>query len=342
MQPASYPHPNIREDWLDMVKEDILESYLPIIDPHHHLWDRGNKHASGQYLLDELMADIGTGHKIVATVYVQAGWKLGNGGPPAFRPVSETAAANEVAVASEARNGRTRACAGIVSYADLRLEELDAVLDAHFAAGGGHFRGIRQSAPLDDAIVPMTTVTPPPGLVKDRDFQRGLRLLGTRGLTFDAWLYHPQLSDLVAAVSAAPQTRIVVDHLGGPLRCGPFRDRGDDVYRLWLKGMKALSEHPNVYVKLGGLGMTINGFDYHEEPRSPSSRRLASDWKSWVEPCIELLGAERCMFESNFPVDKGMFSYHVLWNAFKTLVAGASASEKAALFHDTAARVYNL
>jgi predicted TIM-barrel fold metal-dependent hydrolase len=218
----------------------------------------------------------------------------------------------------------------------------DAVLEAHAAAGGGRFRGIRHITAWDDSIIPTTSVVPPPGLMHDPAFLRGVQRLGELGMSYDAWLYHPQLKDLLAVARAAPGTQIVIDHVGGPLGGGPFRGKRDEVFKAWAADMKNLAACPNVHVKLGGLAMPVNGFDYHNDELPPSSARMAEDWTPWFRTCIELFGAGRCMFESNFPVDKGMCSYPVLWNAFKRIAAGASAQEKAALFHDTAARFYRL
>jgi L-fuconolactonase len=336
----AYPHPVVRPDWLAKVQEDIIEPELPIIDPHHHLW---HDRPSGRYLLEELIADLTSGHNVVATVFLQCGWMYRKDGPVDFRPVGETEAVNAVSVLSgRGAYGKSRACAGIVGFADLRSAELDAVLDAHIAAGGGHFRGIRHIAAWDDAIVPTTSVVPPPGLLRDPAFVRGVQRLGQRGLTYDAWLYHPQLKDLLDVARAAPKTAMVIDHVGGPLGCGLYRSRRGEVFTEWRDDMKNLAGCPNVHVKLGGLAMPVNGFDYHENPLPPTSAQIADDWKQWIGTCIELFGPERCMFESNFPVDKGMCSYPVLWNAFKRIASGASAAEKAALFHDTAARSYQL
>jgi L-fuconolactonase len=336
----AYPHPPVRPEWLVLVREDILEPDLPIIDPHHHLW---HDRPSGRYLLEELLADLASGHNVVATVFMQCGWKHRTEGPEDFRPVGETEAVGAVAALSASgAHGPARACAGIVGFADLRSPRLDAVLEAHRAAGAGRFRGIRHISAWDDAIVPTTSVVPPPGLLRDPAFLRGLRRLGALGLTYDSWQYHPQLKDVLGAARAAPGARIVIDHVGGPLGCGPYRGRRDAVFRDWATDMRALASCPNVYVKLGGLAMPVNGFDYHEDARPPTSARLAADWGPWMQTCIELFGPQRCMFESNFPVDKGMCSYPVLWNAFKRVAAGASAPERAALFHDTAARFYGL
>ena len=338
--PQSHPHPAVRADWLDQVREDIIDPALPIIDPHHHLW---HDRPSGRYMLEELVADLTSGHNVVATVFLQCGWMHRTEGPMEFRPVGETEMVNAVALLSASgAYGKPRACAGIVGFADLRGPQLDAVLDAHVAAGGGHFRGIRHTAAWDDSILPTTSVVPPPGLLRDPAFLRGVQRLGERGLTYDCWLYHPQLKDLLAVARAAPETAIVIDHVGGPLGCGPYRAKGAEVFSVWRGDMRNLAGCANVHVKLGGLAMPVNGFDYNKNARPPGAAEMAADWRPWIENCIELFGAERCMFESNFPVDKGMCSYPVLWNAFKRIAAGASAAEKAALFHDTAARFYRL
>ncbi len=337
----AYPTPRVREDWLARTREDIIEPDLPIIDPHHHLWHR-RPHAE-RYMLDELAADLASGHNVVATVFMQCAWSHREAGPPEFRPVGETEAVNATAVLfATGAYGRARACAGIVGHADLRLDALDAVLDAHLAAGGGRFRGIRHIAAWHDLIEASSSIPAPPGLLRDPDFLRGVRLLGKRGLSFDSWNFHTQLKDLLAVARAAPETAIVIDHVGGPLGCGPFRAQRDAVFAEWRADMQALAACPNVHVKLGGLAMAVNGFDYHELPLPPNSARIAADWTPWIEACIAMFGVSRCMFESNFPVDKGMCSYPVLWNAFKRMASGASAEEKAALFHDTAARVYRL
>lgn len=335
-----YPHPRIRQDWLNQVREDVIEPERPIIDPHHHLW---HNRPQGRYLIDELAQDLNSGHNIVATVFMQCAWMQHDHGPEAFRPVGETECVNAVAtLAARGAYGRSKACHGIVGYADLRRPELEQVLQAHAQAGGGRFRGIRHIAAWDDAIQPTSSIVPPPGLLRDEHFLNGLRQLGALGFTFDAWLYHPQLHDMATAARFAPDTPIVIDHVGGPLGCGDYRSARDEVARTWRAGMQELAACPNVHVKLGGLAMPVNGFDYDKNERPPTSEQLARDWKPWIEPCIEMFGPGRCMFESNFPVDKGMCSYSVLWNGFKRLAGGASPHEKAMLFHDTAARFYRL
>ncbi len=335
-----YGHPHVDPAWLAQVQEPILEPDLPIVDPHHHLW---HDRASGRYMPEQLAEDLSSGHAVKGTVFVQCGWLHRQHGPEAARPAGETEAVNAAAIlAAGGAYGPARACAGIVGWADLRSPLLDAMLDAHQAAGGGRFRGVRHTTAWDDAIQPTSTLQKGPGILQDKQFRAGLRRLGERGYTFEAWQYHTQLGDLLEAVRTAPDTRIVINHLGAPLGCGPYREQRDEVMRTWSAGVKALADCPNVFMKLGGLGMPINGFDYNKAPAPPTSLQVAEDWRPFIEPCIEWFGSARCMFESNFPVDKAMCSYPVLWNAFKRIAAGASASEKSALFHDTAQRFYSL
>jgi predicted TIM-barrel fold metal-dependent hydrolase len=334
----SYAHAHVRPEWLALVQEDPIEPELPIIDPHHHLW---HQRVSGRYMPEQLHEDLAAGHNIVATVFLQCGWMHRTTGPEAARPAGETEAVNAAAILSATgAYGPARACAGIVGYADLRSPALDETLDAHVAAASHRFRGIRQVAASDPNILPTSAVPPPAGLMLDPAFTTGVKRLGERGFTFDSWAYHTQLADLLAVVQQAPETRIVINHVGGPLHAGPYRR--DECFTAWKAGMAALAACPNTTVKLGGLGMPLNGFDYHKNPLPPTSAQVAADWKPYIDTCIELFGPARSMFESNFPVDKGMVGYTVLWNAFKHLAAGASATEKAALFHDTAASFYRL
>ena len=335
-----YPHAVVRQDWLALLDEPVLDPQRPIIDPHHHLW---HDRPSGRYMLEDIVADLATGHDVRATVFIQCGWQHREAGPAAMRPVGETEAVAAAArLSGTGAYGPARVAAGIVAHADLADPGLPAVLDAHEAAGGGRFRGIRHAAALDPSIVPMTSVPPGPGLLLEPAFHAGLRELGRRGLSYDAWQYHPQLKDLLVAVRAAPGVAVVINHCGGPLGIGPYREGREAMHRAWVADMRALAACPGVHVKLGGLGMPINGFDYHEDALPPGSERLAREWRAWMEPCLELFGPERCMFESNFPVDKGMFGYRVFWNACKRLAEGASEGAKAAVFHDTAARFYRL
>jgi predicted TIM-barrel fold metal-dependent hydrolase len=236
-----------------------------------------------------------------------------------------------------------RACAGIVGHADCRLgERIDPVLEAHIEAGGGRFKGIRHSGTWDAAIEPTAPPGASPGLYREPGFRQGFARLARYGLTFEAWLYHPQLSDLVDLLRAFPAQKVVLNHLGGPLGVGPYEGKRDEVFARWRASMDELARFENLHVKLGGLAMNVNGFGYHHQALPPSSGEMATAWRPYFETAIELFGATRCMFESNFPVDKGMCGYPVLWNAFKRIASGCSADEKAALFHGTAQRFYRL
>jgi predicted TIM-barrel fold metal-dependent hydrolase len=329
-----------RDGWLAQVREEILEPDLPICDPHHHLWD----HPGRRYLLDELLADSGSGHRVVATVFVECMSMYRADGPEAMRPVGETEFVNGVAAMSRSGGyGSTRVAAGIVSFADLTLGDgVGAVLDAHIAASP-RFRGIRHAAGWDASEqVRNSHTNPPPGLFADGRFRRGFAELGRRGLTFDAWLYHPQLPELTDLAQAFPETVIVLDHFGGPLGIGPYQHRREEVFAFWKDALRDLARCPNVVAKLGGLVMPINGFGFHRGERPATSAELVEATREFHLHAIDCFGPDRCMFESNFPVDRASCSYQVLWNAFKRLSAGFAARERAALFHDTAARVYRL
>jgi len=331
----------VRQDWLDRRKEPILEPALPIVDPHHHLWDR----PGWRYLLDELLADTGSGHNIVATVFVQARAMVRAAGPVEMRPVGETEFVNGVAAMSASGiYGNTKVCAGIVGHADLTLgARVEPVLAAHIRAGGDRFRGIRHITAWDaDETVRNPAYSPPPGLLADKTFREGFAVLRRLGLSFDAWLYHPQIDELTALARAFPESKIVLNHVGGPIGIGTYSGKRKDVFPAWAASIKALAACPNVCVKVGGLGMRMGGFGFHGAVDPPSSETLSGAWRPYVEACIEAFGSARCMFESNFPVDKGSYSYPVFWNACKLLAKGASDGEKADLFASTATRFYRL
>jgi L-fuconolactonase len=332
--------PPIRHDWLDQWQEDIIEPDLPIVDPHHHLWDVPDWDT--RYLLDDLLTDLGSGHTIIATVFLQCRSMHKAGGPEALRPVGETELVNGIAAMSASGNyGPTEICAGIVGTADLRLgERVREVLEAHIRAGGGRFRGIRHAVAWDASLGASTTV--PPHLLTDPAYRDGFAQLAPLGLSYDAWLYHPQLPELTALAREHPETPIVLNHIGAPLGTGPYAGRRDEVFAAWSASLRELARCQNVHVKLGGMGMGRYGNGFHEQPAPPSSEALAAVMRPYVETCIELFGAARCMFESNFPVDKGAYPYAAYWNACKILARGASPTEKADLFRGTAARFYRL
>ena len=325
--------------WLAQVTEPTVEPALPICDPHHHLWD----HPNSRYLLDELLADT-KGHNVVSTVFVECASMYRADGPVELRPVGETEFVNGVAAMSASgRYGQIRACAGIVSLADLTLgSRVGAVLDRHMAVTP-RFKGIRHAAGWDASDgVRNSHTNPPRDLLLDPTFRQGFRELGKRGLSFDAWLYHPQIPQLTHLARAFADTTIILDHFGGPLGIGPYEGKRAEIFDYWRKAIADLAACPNVVVKLGGLVMPINGFPFHKATRPATSDELVAATSPYYRHAIECFGPDRCMFESNFPVDKASCSYHVLWNSFKKIAAGASPADKAALFHDTAARVYRV
>ena len=331
----------IDDAWLATTEEEILEPDLPIVDPHHHLWD----FPFHRYLLHELLEDTGSGHNVRATVFIECGAMYRGGGPKAEAPVGEVEFVNgTAAMSASGRYGETAACAGIVGFADLTLgAAAEDVLQAEIAAGNGRFRGIRHAAGYDPSPdVRNSHTNPPPGLFREAAFREGFARLAALDLTFEAWLYHTQLEDVVGLASAFPNARIVLNHVGGPLGIGPYAGRHDEIFPGWQAGIRAIAACENVHVKLGGLGMKVYGFDFHKQDRAPDSDTLAAVWKPYIDTCIEAFGPSRCMFESNFPVDKASCSYAVMWNAFKKLAAGASDGEKADLFAGTARRFYKL
>ncbi len=332
-------------EWLALTAEDAIDPDLPICDPHHHFWDRSPNWITESYLLDDILADIESGHNVVATVFIECGAMYRADGPEALRPIGETEFVNGIAAMSASgRYGPSRVAAGIVGFADLTLGDAVApVLEAQVAAGGGRFRGIRQNAAWDASdAVPVAREKRPPQLYLGDAFRAGFAQLARHELTFEAWCYHPQIPELTDLARAFPSTTIILNHFGGPLGVGPYAGQRDAVFDKWRGDIGALAACPNVHAKLGGINMPINGFGWHEQPQPPSSAELMEATRPWYEHTLETFGIERCMFESNFPVDSVTCSYAVLWNAFKRLTRDYSATEKAALFHDNARRLYRI
>jgi predicted TIM-barrel fold metal-dependent hydrolase len=296
-------------------------------------------------MLEDLLADMNSGHNIIATVFVQCRSMHRAAGPDEMKPVGETEFVNGVAAMSASgQYGPAKICAGIVGHADLSLgSRVRDVLEAHIRAGGGCFRGIRHITAWDaDSTLMNPAYAPPPGLLADARFREGFACLAPLNLSFDAWLYHPQIGELTALARAFPETQIVIDHVGGPLGIGVYAGKRDEVFTGWRKSIRDLAQCPNVFAKLGGMAMRINGFDFHEKADPPSSETLAAAWKPYVETCIEAFSPARCMFESNFPVDKGSYAYAPFWNACKILARAAAQQEKTDLFSATAERFYRL
>lgn len=338
LAPAQIP---VRPDWLGQVQEAALEPDLPIVDAHHHLWDRPGQ----RYLFDDFLADTRSGHRITGSVFIQCRSMYRQDAEPALGPVGETEFANGIAAQSASGlYGPLRACAGIVGFADLALgDAVGEVLRAHLRAAPERFKGVRNMTahdPSPEIAAGFGKVRP--GMLAEKQFWQGFAQLAPLGLSADIWAYHPQLAEVIALAKAFPETTIVVNHAGGPLNLGPYRRDRAAVLTHWRQSLEALAALPNVAIKLGGLCMVIGGLDLHLRPEPPGSQELAALLRPLVLPCIEIFGAERCMFESNFSMDKGMCSYAVLWNAFKRIAADLTAGEKTALFSATATRVYRL
>jgi predicted TIM-barrel fold metal-dependent hydrolase len=337
-----YRHAIARNRWIARSRrEQALEPDLPIIDPHHHLWDDDR----GSYLLPDFQADIGGGHDVRATVFIECRAHYRAHGPPAEAPLGEVEFVNGIAAMSASGgHGPTRVAAAIIGHADLRLgAAVQDVLEQQIALTGRRFRGIRWSLPHDPTEVGHhVSRRVPEGISRDPTWRAGFARLAPLGLSFEGWCYHRQIPDLTALARAFPDTTTILDHIGGFLGVGPYASRRKEEFQAWKRSIVELATCPNVVVKPGGPGMPIFGFDFHARPDPPSSEVVAEAWRPFLETAIEAFGAGGGMFESNFPVDKQSCDDTACWNAFKRISAGASASEKADLFHDTAARIYRI
>jgi len=329
----------VNDDWLAQHREEALDPGLPIVDPHHHLWvTKGST-----YLFADFLADLDCGHDVRATVYEECGSMYRADGPEEWRSLGETEfVAGVSAMSASGLFGPTRVCAAMVGNVDLRLgDRARPILEAHLVASGHRLRGIRFSTAWD-AHERVHRVVPEPGLLADPRVRRGLACLAPLGLSLDAWVYHPQLAELAAVADAFPDLAIILNHIGAPILGGPYSGRRDEVLTRWRSGMEQLAKRPNVFLKVGAIPIRLPGTARDEAAGPPSSETVAKAWKPFVETCVDLFGAQRCMFESNFPVQKRWCSYQVVWNAFKRVAAGASAVEKHALFAGTAIRAYRL
>ena len=329
-----------KEKWLAQVEENILEPDLEICDPHHHLWDYPND----RYMFDELLADLKCGHNVKSTVFMECASMYRADGRESMKPVGETEFVNGVAAMSASGNyGNIRVCASIVGFADLTLgDAVGEVLDAHLSASD-RFVEIRHASGWDKSDEIRNSHTDPiEGLLLDGTFREGFAELNKRKLIFDAWLYHPQIPELANLARAFPDQIIVFDHFGGPLGVGPYAGKRDEIFEYWKGAVAELAQCENVVAKLGGLAMPVNGFDFHKAERPATSEQLAQATRAYYLHMIEQFGPSRCMFESNFPVDKASCSYPVLWNSFKRITDGFSSDEKAAMYHNTAAKIYRV
>ena len=331
------------DDWLALTPEPTLEPEIPICDPHHHFWDyRTERIPHQRYLLHELAADINSGHNVRSTVFVEARSMYRTDGPEEMRPVGEVEFVQGLAAGSATGlYGPGRAAAAIIGYADLKLgDRVEPVLEALQAASPNRFRGIRHSVTWDPH--PEMDNREPQGILATDNFRAGARVLARKGMTLEGWMYFPQLPELADFAKAVPDLTIILNHIGGLMRTGPYANRGDELMATWRSGIAAVAACPNVNIKLGGVGMPRTGFDWHDRDQPVGSEELAESMAPLMNYCIEQFGPSRSMFESNFPVDKVAYSYNVMYNAFKRLSKGYSANERAAMFHDTAARVYQI
>ena len=328
-----------RAAWRASVVEDVLWPNQRICDAHHHLWD----HTGDRYFAAELAADIGDGHNVRQTVYVECGSAYRTSGPAELAPVGET----EFVVSQEAELAQLvgrPVITGIVGFADMLLgDAAQNVLEAHVEAGGGRFCGIRHAAAWDGSPdIVNHQAGPPAQILLDPRFAKGVAVLGKMGLTYDVWLYHKQLPELVELARKVPQTTIIADHLGGPIGLGPYAGKREEVLAYCREHLSEVAKLPNARVKLGGIGMTVYGSGWHRLPKPPSSQVIADAWGDQIRWCIDTFGPERVMFESNFPPDGRSCSYRTLWNALKQTAERYSQAERDLLFHDSAVAIYNL
>ncbi len=341
-----YTHRNlpiVRPEWLARRTEPVIDPDQPIIDPHHHLWDM----PGSRYLAEELMQDLRSGHDVRATVHVECKSGYRDTGPEAMSPVGETEfvlRCAEQAAGLSPGEPPIHTCAAIVGYADLEQgAPVREVLQAHVEAGAGRFRGIRvRAAWHPDPALQGPADGPPGDLLRRAQFHEGFAELQPLGLRCDLWVFHTQLQEAADLAHAFPETAIVLNHAGGPLGIGPYAGQRDSVFADWSRHMRALAQSSNVCVKLGGLAMPRIGFGFDARDTPPSSMDLAAAWQPYIDTCLEAFGPARCMFESNFPVDKGMTGYRVLWNAFKRMATGLTPSEKDRVFRGTAAEFYSI
>ena len=344
--------------------ERILEPDLPIVDAHHHLWylpesalaameSHGSLSARAlapvfrsraRYLFDEFIADVTSGHNIRASVFVDAHAMYRTRGPQPIKSVGEVEFVNGIAAMSASGIfGDIKACAGIVGGVDLRLgDAIEEVLTAHIRAGGSRYRGIRSPIVFDQDPKILGAGVGAPHVLLDKQFRVGFKKLQSFGLSYDAFLFEPQLPDLIDLARAFPETTIVLNHVGAPLAVGRFEGQREQRFPIWRESIRVLSRCDNVVVKLGGLGLPFGAFKSYLADPPATSAELAQEWTPYIQTCIEAFGVQRCMFETNFPVDASVGRYATVWNAFKRLAAGASKDEKAALFSGTAQRIYRL
>ena len=327
-------------EWGAQVQEEIVEPNRAIIDTHHHLWSVES--FWGKYELADLWKDTGSGHNIEKTVFIDCRSNYRTDGPQHLRPVGETEYVAEVA-AESAKDDAQATIAGIIGHANmLRGEDVKEVMEAHEEAGQGLFRGIRHAGPSDTTGTLTNAGSGRPCPYTETAFQTGVRTLGRLGYTYDTWYFFHQNKEYAELAKSAPDTVMILDHFGTPLGVGAYEGKQDEIFPMWAEDMKVISQCPNVVAKLGGMAMPDNGFGWDKRDLPPTSDEFVEAQRKYYLHTIECFGPDRCMFESNFPVDKLSISYQVLWNGFKKIAAEFSESEKHAMFYGTAARVYRL
>ena len=330
-------------EWLAQTPEETLEPEIPICDPHHHFWvARPEPVHYQQYLLPELSSDVGSGHNVKSTVFIEVRCEYRTDGPDEMKPVGEVEYIQTIADAAAAGSqGPTKAAAAIIGQADLKLGDgVRPVLEAMQAASPNRFRGVRHSVGYDES--PELANRDIRGALGTDGYRAGAKVLASMGFVLENSLYYHQLSELADFARAVPELPIVLNHIGGLVRVGPYANRDEEVMPEWRKGVEEVSKCPNIIMKLGGVGQLRYGYYWHDRETAIGSEELAQELGPLMEHCIQQFGPDRCMFESNFPVDKISYSYNVIYNAFKRLSKGYSPTERAAMFHDTAARVYNI
>ncbi len=325
------------EAWLAQVVEEALEPNLPIVDPHHHLWVRNG----ATYLVPELAADLASGHNVSSTVFAECHSMYRQDGPEELRSLGETEfVAGCAAMGASGAFGEARICEAMVGRVELTLgEQTRAIFEQHLERSGGRFRGVRYSTAWD-ASERINNVAHRQHQLIEPEVKAAAGVMADMGLSLDCWLYHPQLGDVATLAAEHPGLTIVLNHTGVPILGGPYRDKRDEVFEDWKHGMADVAQHPNVYLKLGALPI-LRAADA-DRSLPPGSEEVAAAWKPWMDYCIETFGPTRCMFESNFPVQKLWSSYAVTWNAFKRIAAGATTDEKAHLFSGAARAAYRL
>ena len=331
-------------EWIAQIKEEIINPQLPIIDPHHHLWNRDNQLAgSFPYLIENLNEDTFSGHNIVGTIFMECAQGYYLDGEEKYKPVGETEFVINLIKDSEKLSKSTNIM-GIIGFADLMLgHEVKDVLNRHLLKGEGLFRGIRHAAGWDkNNEIHNSHSNPIENIYHNKSFMKGAEELINLKLTFDAWHYHHQINDLSIFAKKYPELTIIHDHFGGPLGVGPYEGKKEEIFKKWKDDISLLSESKNVYAKLGGLAMPVNGWNFHKQNKPASSDQIVDMHHEYYLHTINCFGVERCMFESNFPVDRRSVSYHVIWNAFKKMVLGYSDEDKNKLFFKNAKDVYGV